>query len=244
MARKKATSQQTASRSRKPSLLTIIIILVIGAGIYYYTGLDPLGIFPKPKPTPPTPTEIATPTLPAVVTPTEIAMPAATPADGRMPELPKGEGNTSNESFDKAKRLLLKLHIDAGQTTEFYCGSTFDAEGNMDHSRSGFKFRKNEKRANRLEWEHVVPSEGLGQAFTEWRDGDPPCGDRKGKAFKGRDCAEKASKEFRLMQADMYNLQPAIGEGHGDRSNYSYAMIDGEIREYGAGNMEIDDQKE
>ena len=36
---------------------------------------------------------------------------------------------------------------------------------------------------------------------------------------------------------------PAIGEVNGDRSNYSYTMLEGEKREYGACNMEIEDQK-
>jgi deoxyribonuclease-1 len=41
------------------------------------------------------------------------------------------------------------------------------------------------------------------------------------------------------MEADMYNLYPAIGELNGLRSNYSMAMIDGEQRTYGQCDVEI-----
>ena len=51
---------------------------------------------------------------------------------------------------------------------------------------------------------------------------------QKGKRYKGRRCASKVSLEFRLMEADLYNVQPAIGEVNGRRSNYSMAIIPGE----------------
>ena len=102
---------------------------------------------------------------------------------------------------------------------------------------------KDGRRAYRLEWEHVVPAEAFGHSFKEWREGDPACVDSKGKAFKGRKCAEKVNMQFRYMQADMHNLTPAIGEVNGLRSNYSYAMIPGEERRFGACDMEIVDRK-
>ena len=158
-------------------------------------------------------------------------------------ELPATEGNTTITSFSNSKTQLKKLYIKAGHFTTFYCGSTFDADFHLDHSKSGFHFRKNESRANRVEWEHIVPAEAFGQSFPEWRDGHPDCVDSKGEAYKGRKCASKASKQFELMEADMYNLVPAIGEVNGDRSNYTYAMLEKEVREYGNCNMEIREQK-
>jgi len=65
----------------------------------------------------------------------------------------------------------------------------------------------------------------------------------KGKAYKGRKCAEKANEAFRYMQADMYNLYPAVGEINGLRSNYPYAEIPGEKRRFGDCDMEIEDGK-
>ena len=48
---------------------------------------------------------------------------------------------------------------------------------------------------------------------------------------------------FRYMESDMYNLVPAIGEINGLRSNYSYAMIPGEKRQFGKCDMEIEGRK-
>ena len=45
------------------------------------------------------------------------------------------------------------------------------------------------------------------------------------------------------MQADMYNLYPAIGEVNGRRSNYSMAIIKGEKREFGGCDVEIKNQQ-
>ena len=45
------------------------------------------------------------------------------------------------------------------------------------------------------------------------------------------------------MQADMFNLYPAIGEVNGRRSNYSMAIINGEKREFGKCDVEIKNKK-
>lgn len=127
-------------------------------------------------------------------------------------------------------------------TKPFYCGSTFDLKKKVFHT-NGYVPVKDNKRANRLEWEYVVPAHAFGQSFKEWRKGDSRCVDSKGKSFKGRKCAEKINHQYRLMQADMHNLVPAIGEVNGLRSNYSYAMIPGEERRFGSCDMEIGNRK-
>ena len=45
------------------------------------------------------------------------------------------------------------------------------------------------------------------------------------------------------MQADMFNLYPAIGEVNGRRSTYSMAIIKGEKREFGKCDVEIKNKK-
>ena len=89
----------------------------------------------------------------------------------------------------------------------------------------GFTADKHQKRSSRVEWEHVVPAENFGRAFPEWREGHALCVDRKGKAFKGRACAEKVNADYRRMQADMYNLYPAIGSVNAVRSNKNFQML-------------------
>lgn len=150
-------------------------------------------------------------------------------------------GNISNDSFSRAKKLLLKeVYYDHRET--FYCGCPFDVKKRLIPS-DRYTPKRNTKRSETIEWEHVVPAEAFGRSFSEWRDGDLSCVDSKGRTFKGRNCARKISEEFRFMEADMFNLVPAVGELNGDRSNYSYAMIHGEPREYGSCDFEIENQK-
>jgi len=150
-------------------------------------------------------------------------------------------GNTSIQSFNKAKKILLRdVYRDHRQT--FYAGSDFNDKKQVFHT-NGYRPKKQGKRASRLEWEHIVPAHAFGQSFPEWRGGDPECVNRKGEAFKGRKCTEKMSIPFRYMQADMHNLVPAVGELNGLRSNYSFAMIPGEKREFGHCDIEIEDRK-
>lgn len=151
------------------------------------------------------------------------------------------KGNTTIQSFNKAKKILLR-QVYADHRTTFYCQCPFTAKKEI-LSSNNYKPKKKWKRAHRLEWEHVVPAHAFGQSFKEWRQGHPDCVSSKGKSFKGRKCAEKVNMQFRYMQSDMYNLVPAIGEINGLRSNYSYAMIPGEKREFGLCDMEIEGKK-
>jgi deoxyribonuclease-1 len=148
--------------------------------------------------------------------------------------------NTTIDSFNDAKKRM--AHVFTGHETEFYCGCTY-AGNEVNLASCGYKVKNDPERAKRLEWEPVVPAEAFGQSFAEWRDGHRDCVYSKGKAFKGRNCARKMSMQFRYMEADLYNLQPAIGEINGLRSNYSMEMIPGEKRDFGACDIEIEHRK-
>ncbi|MCJ8346234.1 endonuclease [bacterium] len=63
------------------------------------------------------------------------------------------------------------------------------------------------------------------------------------KEYNGRRCLTKVSEEYALMQADMHNLFPAIGEVNGYRSNYPMAEITGEAREFGKCDAEIQNKQ-
>jgi len=80
--------------------------------------------------------------------------------------------NTQITSFSKSKQLLLKLYKDNPVT--IYCGCSFKGKKpNLPFC--GYIPKNNKKRANRIEWEHVVPAHAFGQSFSEWRDGHPKC---------------------------------------------------------------------
>jgi len=153
-----------------------------------------------------------------------------------------------NESFSKSKKELHKIHRDHQVT--FYCGCKYNYsnKANMiDRDSCGYvprneytKSGKKNERARRIEFEHVVPAENFGRQFSCWRDGNLKCLSSKGKQYKGRKCCEKVRKEFRTMQADMHNLQPAIGELNADRSNYRYDFELPTPGQYGICQFEVD----
>lgn len=150
-------------------------------------------------------------------------------------------GNTQIESFNKAKQILMtQIHV--GYNRTLYCDATYD-EAKRVTLPPGFVTTKHQSRANKLEWEHVVPAENFGRSFTAWREGHPQCVDSKDKSFKGRKCAEKVVREYRLMQADMYNLFPAIGAVNAMRSNYNFTMLPQTPPSFGSCAMKVENRK-
>ena len=85
-------------------------------------------------------------------------------------------GNTKFQSFNKAKKILLKQIYQDHRTT-FYCHVPFTKDKEI-LSSSKYTPKKKWKRAHRLEWEHIVPAHAFGQSFKEWREGHPDCGER------------------------------------------------------------------
>jgi deoxyribonuclease-1 len=150
------------------------------------------------------------------------------------------QGNTREQSFQDAKRALERaVYFDHRVT--LYCQAAFDAKGTITPP-PGFSTPKHKARAGRIEWEHAVPAENFGRTFAEWRDGHPDCQDKRG-PFKGRKCAERVNPEYRLMQADMYNLYPAIGAVNAMRSNDNYAMLPDAPPTFGSCGMKVADGK-
>lgn len=153
-----------------------------------------------------------------------------------------------NESFSRSKEELRKIHRDHQVT--FYCGCKYNytnKDNMIDRDSCGYtprneytKSGKKNERARRIEWEHVIPAENFGRQFSCWREGDPECVTSKGKEYKGRKCCEKVSKEFRIMEADMHNLQPAIGELNADRSNFRFDFELPSSGQYGECKFEVD----
>lgn len=147
------------------------------------------------------------------------------------PALGIAGGNTTNDSFNKAKKSL-ERQVYYDHRITLYCGARFDDKKNV-YLPEGFLAPAHEKRSAKVEWEHAVPTENFGRAFSEWRNGDPQCVDNRGQKFKGRKCAEKMSMEYRYMQSDMYNLFPAIGSVNAVRSNLQYGQIPGRHSDFG-----------
>jgi len=132
-------------------------------------------------------------------------------------------------SFGKSKRLLATKVYPTHQKA-FYSNCDYTVKEKKlipIHKTCGFHYRKNKNRSERIEWEHIVPAWHFGHQLRCWQNG-------------GRMTCRQTNTKFRQMEADMHNLVPAIGEINGDRSNFKYAMIEGEKRLYGKVNMEIE----
>lgn len=149
--------------------------------------------------------------------------------------------NQEIQSFSKAKRLLEQMVYNEHRKT-LYCDATFNIKKKVTPPK-GFNTSKYLKRAKKIEWEHALPAENFGRTFSEWRDGHEQCINKKGKAFKGRKCAEKANIEYRYMQADMFNLYPAIGAVNALRRNYNFTMLPGAKSDFGSCAMKIENRK-
>ena len=131
-------------------------------------------------------------------------------------------------SFSQAKRLAVDIYID--HQSSFYCGCDIQWQGKKgqpDLDSCHYQVRKQEKRANRIEWEHVVPAWQFGHQLQCWQDG-------------GRKNCKKNNQRFKKMEADLHNLVPAIGEVNGDRSNYRFSDWNGKPDQYGQCEMVVD----
>ena len=151
------------------------------------------------------------------------------------------EGNTTIESLKKAK-YLLERKVYLNHPVTFYCGCRFTSDKSISDW-NGYIPKEDNKRANRIEWEHIVPVRTFGRSFPEWQEGHPECLNSKGKPYYGRECARKTAIQFRYMESDMYNLVPVVGEIKALKSNYSYATIPGEYWEFGECDIEMENRK-
>jgi deoxyribonuclease I len=57
---------------------------------------------------------------------------------------------------------------------------------------------------------------------------------------RDREQCRRISPQFNKVESDMHNLYPAIGEINQARSSYAFSMIDGERRQFGKCDFEID----
>ncbi|MCE9679288.1 endonuclease [Shewanella sp. AS1] len=133
-------------------------------------------------------------------------------------------------SFTQAKKVARLIYTQELSATSFYCGCDIDTSNKNwqpDFNRCGYQVRKQQKRANRIEWEHIVPAWEFGHQRQCWQQG-------------GRKNCGKQDSEFTKMESDLHNLVPAIGEVNGDRSNYRFSQWNAKALQYGQCAMTVD----
>jgi deoxyribonuclease-1 len=139
-------------------------------------------------------------------------------------------------TFQDAKQLAWGVYAEHRRT--FYCDCDFGADRALLTAACGYVPLEDTERAHRIEWEHVVPAAAFGRHRACWSA--EPCYS-EGERVRGRECCTATDPEFRRMEADLQNLVPEIGELNEDRSDYSYGLIDGEVRSYGSCDFEVDE---
>lgn len=121
-------------------------------------------------------------------------------------------------TFREAKKIAWTIY--AERPVDFYCGCAF--KGNrVDLDSCGYIPRKQPKRAERVEWEHIVPAWVIGHQRQCWQQG-------------GRKQCTSKDPAFSKAEADLHNLVPVVGEVNGDRSNYGFGMLSEKPSQYGA----------
>ncbi|WP_153772782.1 endonuclease [Pseudomonas sp. MNR3A] len=137
-------------------------------------------------------------------------------------------------TFAEAKVVAKqKIYLDQASSAmgELYCGCKWTwvgkSGGRIDPASCGLQARKQQTRADRTEWEHIVPAWTLGHQRQCWKNG-------------GREHCADDDPVFRAMEADLFNLYPAVGEVNGDRSNFNYGMASGVGQQYGQCKTRVD----
>ncbi len=142
--------------------------------------------------------------------------------------------NAAPGNFSESKRIARKIFNEHPQT--LYCGCAYNQSYQIDLSSCHMDAAKNIKRANRIEYEHMMPAENFGRQFQCWRE--PLC-HRNGKKYKGRKCCGQIDMKFKAAEAELYNLWPAVGLVNQARSNYRFSMLDSKKGFFGC-DIEID----
>ena len=134
-------------------------------------------------------------------------------------------------SFAQAKRVLSsEIYKEPSSRIAFYSGCSYHAQGKKlvpDWASCGYQPRKNADRGSRIEWEHIVPAWVIGHQRLCWQAG-------------GRKNCSRNDDLFRMAEADMHNLVPAIGELNGDRSNFRFSELGDGFGQYGRVEFKVD----
>ena len=140
-------------------------------------------------------------------------------------------------NFKTAKRDMHVIFTHLKSPKTIYCGCDIkftkhyyypDLESCGYHNRSP----RNLNRAHRIEAEHIMPAWEFGKDQSCWTK------------HHGRQNCENTSDRFNMMESDLHNLYPAVGEVNGDRSNYAFSDAVRNAPSYGLCDMKIDRKRQ
>lgn len=142
--------------------------------------------------------------------------------------------NAQPTSFSEAKTLAREqVYFDRNDVGTTYCGCqwrwTGQSGGRIDFESCGYEVRAEgqRNRAERIEWEHIVPASNFGRARQCWQEG-------------GRTNCNRVDPVFNIMEADLHNLTPTVGEINSDRSNFRFGELTETPYRHGACDFKVD----
>ena len=125
-------------------------------------------------------------------------------------------------NFAQAKSQALILF--GNHRVTLYCQCAYNADKKTDLASCNMQPAQVIERAHRIEWEHIMPAARFGQHRACWQQ--PLCNNqKKGETYKGRKCCEKIDDEFKSIEAELYNLWPAVGLVNQARSDFEFGYL-------------------
>lgn len=100
------------------------------------------------------------------------------------------------KTFSAAKKIAWRLYAEQPKT--FYCNCAYNGN-RVDLDSCGYSPRKQLRRAQRLEWEHVVPAWVIGHQRQCWQNGGRKNCARNDATFKAAECS--AARNFSRLCA-------------------------------------------
>ncbi|KAF0805852.1 EndA [Alcanivorax sp. S71-1-4] len=123
------------------------------------------------------------------------------------------------------------IYYDRHTQGDAYCGCNWTwtgrSGGRVDLAGCGYQVRAQANRAQRIEWEHIVPASDFGRQRQCWQQG-------------GRAHCTASDPMFSIMEADLHNLTPVVGEVNADRSNYGFGLLTGTPAQHGQCDVRVD----
>lgn len=120
---------------------------------------------------------------------------------------------TRRRNFNEAKGQMPAIFRQLNEPKTIYCGCRIDFKKNWyypDLESCGYVIYTDEKRAKRIEAEHIMPAHEFGSKRQCWNNG-------------GRKNCASSDDEFALMEGDLHNLYPSVGEVNAKRSNFKFS---------------------
>ena len=133
------------------------------------------------------------------------------------------------KTFDSAKRNLYEIYADLGQMKTFYCGCDFTLKPKRHDKQSCGVVTTKYVKAKGIDAEHIVPESFMGSDRDCWKKG-------------GRKACKKDAAH-QLAAGDLHNLVPSVPAINRLRSNYMPIEMQGEPREFGSCDVEIDKRR-